>query len=196
MNSFGETIRKLRKDKKLPLRTVSDCLDIDPAILSKIERGQRKANRALVIKLAGFFNLPENDLLLHWLSDKLVYEISNEEIGLKALQVAEERISYTTAFMTSRADLINNVRAVLDKAGRVAEAWIFGSFAKGDNTAISDIDIMVELNKNKKYSIFDLLDIRHAIESKIEKKVDLVEKGYLKDFAARTADKSKIKIYG
>mgnify|MGYP003596475697 FL=1 len=94
MDGLGETIRKLREEKGLPLRTVSAYLDIDQAILSKIERGQRNASREQVIKLADFFKVKENDLLVFWLSDKLVYEIANEEIALKALKVAEEKVKY------------------------------------------------------------------------------------------------------
>jgi hypothetical protein len=33
-------------------------------------------------------------LLVSWLSDKLVYEVANEDVALKALQVAEERVKY------------------------------------------------------------------------------------------------------
>ena len=94
MESLGETIRKRREDKELPLRTVAAYLDIDQAILSKIERGQRNANREQVIKLARFFNINETDLLVFWLSDKLVYEVRNEDVALKALQVAEEKVKY------------------------------------------------------------------------------------------------------
>jgi transcriptional regulator with XRE-family HTH domain len=94
MESLGETIRKRREDKELPLRTVAAYLDIDQAILSKIERGQRNANREQVIKLARFFNINENDLLVSWLSDKFVYEVRNEDVALKALQVAEEKVKY------------------------------------------------------------------------------------------------------
>ncbi len=94
MNSLGETIRKLRENKELPMRTVAAFLDIDQAILSKIERGQRNASREQVVKLAEFFKIKENDLLVSWLSDKLVYEVADEDVALKALQVAEEKIKY------------------------------------------------------------------------------------------------------
>ena len=94
MDGLGETIRKLREEKGLPLRTVSAYLDIDQAILSKIERGQRNASREQVIKLADFFKVKEDDLLVFWLSDKLVYEVADEEIALKALKVAEEKVKY------------------------------------------------------------------------------------------------------
>jgi len=94
MDSLGDTIRKLREEKELPLRTVAAYLDIDQAILSRIERGQRKATREQVVKLAEYFKVKENDLLVAWLSDKLVYEAADEQIALKALQVAEEKIKY------------------------------------------------------------------------------------------------------
>jgi transcriptional regulator with XRE-family HTH domain len=97
MDNFGETIRKLRKEKQLPLRTVAAFLDIAQAILSKIERGQRNASREQVIKLADFFKIDENDLLVAWLSDKLVYDVEGEQMALQALQVAEEKIKYTTS---------------------------------------------------------------------------------------------------
>ena len=84
----------------------------------------------------------------------------------------------------------------MEKDGRVAKAWLFGSFAIGLANSASDIDIMVEMNDSKKYSMFDLLDIAHILENKTNRKVDLVEKGYLKDFAMKTASNDLIKIYG
>ena len=94
MDSFGDTVRKLREERELPLRTVAAFLDIDQAILSKMERGHRKPTREQVVKLAGYFKIKENDLLVAWLSDKLVYELEDEDVALKALQVAEEKVKY------------------------------------------------------------------------------------------------------
>ena len=96
MESFGDTIRKLREKTELPLRTVAAFLDIDQAILSKVERGHRKPTREQVVKLAGYFKVKENDLLIAWLSDKVVYEVEDEDMALKALQVAEEKVKYIT----------------------------------------------------------------------------------------------------
>lgn len=94
MESLGDQLRKLREDKELPLRKVAAFLDIDQAILSKIERGHRKPTREQVLKLADYFKVKQNDLLVAWLSDKLVYELEDETEALKALQVAEEKIKY------------------------------------------------------------------------------------------------------
>ena len=196
MDSLGDTIRKLREDKELPLRTVAAFLDIDQAILSKIERGHRKPTREQVVKLAGYFKVKENDLLVAWLSDKVIYEVEDEEMALKALQVAEERVHYFTKPKLSKSSIINTIKSVLKNDGRVNGAWLFGSYARGEEKLNSDVDIMIELNKEKKYSMFDILDIAYLLENKINRKVDLVEKGYLKDFALQTATRDLIKIYG
>jgi len=196
MHTLGETIRKLREDKKFPLRTVAAFLDIDQAILSKIERGQRKANREQVIKLAEYFKIEENDLLVSWLSDKLVYELAEEKMALKALRVAEEKIQYIKKQKPDKLHVINSVKTILKNDGRVSAAWLFGSVARGEEKPGSDVDIMIELNNEKKYSMFDVLDIAYIIENKINRKVDLVEKGHLSDFAMQTASKDFIKIYG
>jgi HTH-type transcriptional regulator, competence development regulator len=75
MDNLGDTIRELKEGKSMALKTVAAILDIDPAILSKVERGQHKPTREQVIKMAEYFKVKENDLLVTWLSDKLVYEL-------------------------------------------------------------------------------------------------------------------------
>lgn len=196
MDSLGNTLRRLRENKELPLRTVAAYLDIDQAILSKIERGQRKPTREQVIKLAEYFKVKESDLLVAWLSERVVYEVEDEEVALKALQVAEEKIIYGIMPKTNLADMIKLIGNILKKDGRVAAAWLYGSVARREEKGSSDVDIMIELNRQKKYSMFDLIDIAHSLEQRLKRKIDLVEKGQLKEFALKTASKDLIKIYG
>ncbi|HNP07506.1 MAG TPA: helix-turn-helix transcriptional regulator [Cyclobacteriaceae bacterium] len=94
MKRFEDIIRKEREALGVPLRTVAAFLDIDQAILSKMERGQKTATRKQVILLAKYYKLNEKDLIIAWLSGKLVDEIGDEPVGLEALQVAEEQIKY------------------------------------------------------------------------------------------------------
>lgn len=94
MKSFGEIIKKAREDKNYILRHVGAELDIDQAIISKFERGERKPTKEQVIKFASFFEIDKNDLLVAWLSDKLVYDLENESLAEQALKVAEEKIQY------------------------------------------------------------------------------------------------------
>lgn len=94
MDTLGDIIRQQREKKGLPLRIVAGFLNIDQAILSKIERGQRKASKEQVLKLAEYFNVGKEELLVAWLSDKIVYELTDEEFADKALKVAENKIEY------------------------------------------------------------------------------------------------------
>ncbi|GHV51700.1 transcriptional regulator [Bacteroidia bacterium] len=94
MKKLGEILRELREGKQLPLRVIAAYLDIDPAIMSRIERGQRKASRGQVVKLAEYFNVNEDELIIAWLSDKVVYELADEQHAIEALKVAEEKVKY------------------------------------------------------------------------------------------------------
>lgn len=196
MESLGTSIRKLRNEHKIPLRTVAAFLQIDQALLSRIERGQRKATRQQVQKLSEFFRVPENELMVLWLSDKLIHEMGNEELALDALQVAEDVVEYKTLSKTNISELKHDIAALLDQDGRVCQAWLYGSFTSSEHRLNSDVDIIIEFKTDKNYSLFDLLDIAHRIESKIDRKVDLVEKGQLKNFAWETASQNLVQIYG
>ena len=77
--------------KKYILRHVGAELDIDQAIISKFERGERKPTKEQVVKFANFFKLNKKDLLIAWLSDKLVYDLENESLAEEALKVAEKK---------------------------------------------------------------------------------------------------------
>ena len=92
--TIGEKLRQLREQNELPLRKVAALLDIDVAILSKMERGERKLTKEVVLKLADIYKYCADDLIVLFLSDKIMYEIQDEELGEKALKVAEKRVKY------------------------------------------------------------------------------------------------------
>jgi predicted nucleotidyltransferase len=196
MESFGEKIRKIRVERKLTLRKIAAYLDMDQAILSKIERGIRKANREHVIKLEEFFNLQKNELLIIWVSDQLVYQLLEEEIATEALQVAEQKLAYQKMSISPKETIIKKIRNLLKTDGRIKAAWLYGSYARGEQNFDSDLDLIVEMKADKNYSMFDLMDIAHLLEKEISIKIDLVEKGSLNGFALKTAQHDMIKIYG
>lgn len=180
MDNLGNTIKKLREEKKMPLRTVAAYLDIDQAILSKIERGQRKIDRDQVVKLAAYFETKEDDLLVTWLSDKLVYELADEDLALKALQLAEEKVAYQAYQKMDKTTIFNTIRTYFEKNGSISKAWLFGSFARGEDDYKSDIDVMIEVPEDSGFSLFDLTEIQYQLEKLILKKVDIVMKDGVK----------------
>jgi len=94
MSTVGIKLRELREQKGLSLRKAAVQVDIDIAILSKMERGERKFNKELIIRLSDLYNYNPEDLIIDFLSEKVVYELKDEEYGLRALKVAEQKIKY------------------------------------------------------------------------------------------------------
>ena len=70
------------------------ALSIDPTLLSKIERNDRMPTKEQVSALSEFYQDKKNEVLIAWLSDKLVYEIQDEDLALAAMKVAEQKIEY------------------------------------------------------------------------------------------------------
>jgi predicted nucleotidyltransferase len=60
----------------------------------------------------------------------------------------------------------------------IKRAAIFGSFAKGNTNANSDVDLLIEPAKG--FTIFKLLKLEQEISSLTNRKVDLVEYDALK----------------
>lgn len=177
MDSFGKTIRRLREERKLALRTVAAFIDIDKAILSEIERGQRNASREQAVKLATYFEVKEAELLVQWLSDKLMSEVQDEEIALKALQLAEEKAEYKSFIKIDRKDSLTKLKKVLNQFGEIEKAWIYGSFARQDDGPKSDIDVAVQAEKS--FSYFDLAEVQFKAELLLNRKIDI---GFIASF--------------
>jgi transcriptional regulator with XRE-family HTH domain len=92
--SFGEVIKALRKSKDMPIRKVAAFIDIDPSSYSKIERNERTISRPCISKLSELFEVPERELLLAFLSNRIAYELLGETDCNEILRVAEQRINY------------------------------------------------------------------------------------------------------
>lgn len=54
----------------------------------------------------------------------------------------------------------------------IKKAAIFGSFVNGKPTKTSDVDFLVKLKSKK--SLFDLVELKLALENKLGRKVDVI----------------------
>ena len=94
METVGQIIRARRENLGLLLRQVASYVDIDQAILSKIERNERKPTKDNILKLAEILKLDKEDLFVQFMSDKIAYEIADEDCANKVLKVAEQKVYY------------------------------------------------------------------------------------------------------
>ena len=80
------------------------------------------------------------------------------------------------------------------KTQPVLKAWLFGSFARGEETPLSDVDILVLLDHSQPIGL-KFFGMWNDLEKLFDRKVDLVEDGELLPFAEETANQDKQLIY-
>lgn len=175
--TIGDKLRKLREENEMPLRTVAALLEIDVSILSKMERGERPLSKNIVMKLAKIYKHDADELTVLYLSQKIINELGEEDLALRAMQVAEEQIAYNAFNKTDRKVLLKQLKDGIKKFSQIEKAWIYGSFARGDDNHKSDIDIALQTNSS--FTYFDLAEVQHQLENRIHRKVDV---GFIDSF--------------
>lgn len=90
--------------------------------------------------------------------------------------------------------LVNKIREYL-KTQPVERAWIFGSFSRNEQNLSSDIDIMLSFSQPNSISLLTYINMQNRLSDLTGRKVDLVEEGFLKEFAKANFEKEKVLIY-
>ena len=95
----------------------------------------------------------------------------------------------------SNKSLIKQEIADYFKTKPVLKAWLFGSFARGEETPDSDIDLMVIFDHSSPIGLFTYSRMRRELEERLGRKVDLVEDGTLRPAIGKLAQKDMQIIY-
>ena len=80
------------------------------------------------------------------------------------------------------------------KTQPVLKAWLFGSFARGEEMPLSDVYILVVLDHSQPIGL-KLFGMWNDLEQLLDRSVDLVTEGSLADFARKSVERDKILIY-
>ena len=81
------------------------------------------------------------------------------------------------------------------KTQPVVKAWLFGSFARGEERDDSDVDILVKFDRRLPIGLFAYVRMHRELEERLGRKVDLVEEGTLRPAIQRTANRDLKVIY-
>ena len=82
------------------------------------------------------------------------------------------------------------------KTQPVLKAWLFGSFARGEETPESDVDILfIPDRSDKPFTLFTMGGMYMDLKELLGREVDLVEEGTLRPYASATANRDKKLIY-
>ena len=97
--------------------------------------------------------------------------------------------------MPMNITMIDNIRQYFTTQP-VKKAWLFGSYSRGEETAESDVDILVEFDRTgKPVTLLTYARIWRELEERLGRSVDLVEEGTLKPYAVESANHDKQLIY-
>ncbi|MCB0540772.1 MAG: DNA adenine methylase, partial [Bacteroidetes bacterium] len=164
--SIGDTLKEIRETKGFHLQEVAEKTAINYTSLSRIETGKRLPTKPQVQILASFYNYSENELIKQLISDKIIYEIQNEDLGIEGFYLAEEKIKYGNSLFNNYENLekfgLHSRRYIGNKA-KLTD-WIIEIIQKetiGNNTFIDVFSGTASIAKEamKSYKTVVLNDI-------------------------------------
>lgn len=90
-------------------------------------------------------------------------------------------------------DIKRKILPILQKFG-VVKASLFGSLVRGEANATSDLDLLVEFSGRK--SLFDLVNLKHALEDLLQCKVDVLTYNSIHPLIKDSILSEEVVIYG
>ena len=82
------------------------------------------------------------------------------------------------------------------RAQGVCALYLFGSAARGEASALSDIDLMFDISPDVKFSLFDQARISRQLSEKLDAKVDFVLRRSLHPWIRSRVEAEQIKVFG
>lgn len=73
----------------------------------------------------------------------------------------------------------------------ISKAAVFGSFARGEQNAGSDIDILIQYSSEAKKSLFTRIKLKNELEDVLQKNVDVVTEKALSPLLRQAVLKEK-----
>ena len=90
---------------------------------------------------------------------------------------------------------MNQVIADYFKTQPVVKAWLFGSFARGEETPLSDVDLLVEFDDNARVSLLKHAAMICELEKILNRTVDIVPAKMLRSRVRESVNQDKKLIY-
>ncbi|MCL6218588.1 helix-turn-helix domain-containing protein [Zunongwangia pacifica] len=90
--TLSQLLKHKRETKGLLLREVASIVTVDTALISKLEKGDRKPTREQLKKLAIALEIEHVHLLKLWLSEKVYEGVKGEDVAVDAVELALKRL--------------------------------------------------------------------------------------------------------
>ena len=95
--------------------------------------------------------------------------------------------------LTMNTEMIETIRNYFSTQP-VLKAWLLGSFARGEETSDSDVDILVELDHSQPVGL-EFVQMQLDLQNLLQKPIDLVSSRGLSKYIKPYIDIDKILLY-
>ncbi len=75
------------------------------------------------------------------------------------------------------------------------ELYLFGSMARDETTVGSDVDIFIEYDRGRRFSLFDLVSLKQFLEDEIATAVDITTRSSLHPELKNEIENSAIRVF-
>jgi transcriptional regulator with XRE-family HTH domain len=122
--SLGIIFRNKREEKGLLIRQVAAVTEMDQALVSRIENGDRLPTKEQLNKLAGLYDLDLIETYSTWLAERMVRDYGDEPFAPEAFRVAHDYILKHVSNTITGPDIFksrisdNSIRNTPAKRGR------------------------------------------------------------------------------
>jgi predicted nucleotidyltransferase len=103
----------------------------------------------------------------------IVSKTMDTAAGSQGLAAREARASYAVGRNAPAFHVPKGRLAAICRRHRVKRLGVFGSAARGDATESSDVDLLVEFEKDAETSLFDMVRLQEELSRLLGRKVDL-----------------------
>lgn len=145
--------------------------------------------------------MSKTDAFLHFLRKGIEAEQpaqaeSLDEIKRELAQIKQMLADARPAPTTSQASVREAVSQAASRFPAIKRAYLFGSFARGDFGAGSDVDVRIELDPSQPFNLHDLAHLQKSIEKATGRDVDIVSARVVKNpNLAAAIEREKVLAY-
>jgi transcriptional regulator with XRE-family HTH domain len=90
---LGQKIKELRESKGLLQRQIAAELNVDSALISKIESSDKPISKSHLKSLSKILGITESELNNYWLADKILQVVNNEPKAIDALLLVFQKLN-------------------------------------------------------------------------------------------------------
>ncbi|MEM0992552.1 MAG: nucleotidyltransferase domain-containing protein [Bacteroidota bacterium] len=184
----GHYLKILRKRANQPQTALAKKLDKSQSYVSRVENGKILLSEEAI-----------DDYLVALDVDKSTYEILKKThdflVRASEYQPPKKEEKATNSVRKSKEKLIQITKDYF-KNQAVKSVYIFGSVARDEHTAESDLDIMLAFKDDYKATLFDLIGFKQDLKLLTNYEVDIVQLGTAYPHVQASFERDKIAVYG